>query len=361
MQELTTTMTTTSTPATFARLDGAPLSWERALAAWLTHLRSERTRATYAASVRAFWTVEGMPQTLDALTVEHLDAYAGALALRAEAVTEQAARLAPATVNLRLAALRSFLAFCRRRKWLAPDLTAEAIADALTGVRASVQRPYQVLDADELEALRYAASEDPWQAARAVALAVLAWGSGLRVAELVALNVGDILQDRGGAFLDVRSGKGRKQRQVPISEDVLALMVKYLRATGRELHRAADRGAPLFVSTPAAIRRTADRRLSVRHAQRIITEAAKRAGFDNVGKHISPHALRHSYALRVLSGDPTTGQEPAPLPAVSKLLGHSGVAVTGRYVNHFERADLQRYAPRLRSEVDGVAGHAGDC
>ncbi len=65
-------------------------------------------------------------------------------------------------------------------------------------------------------------------------------------------------------------------------------------------------------------------------------------------KRFTPHSLRHSYALDVLAGDPATGRAGAPLPAVTKLLGHSSVAVTGRYLAHFERRDLGAFAPSLR-------------
>jgi integrase len=93
-----------------------------------------------------------------------------------------------------------------------------------------------------------------------------------------------------------------------------------------------------------------------------VAAAAQRAGLLDAGRRITPHALRHSYALRLLLGDAEAGQEGAPLPAVSKLLGHSSVAVTGRYLDHFERRDLARYAPVLRRDGKGGgdADHAGD-
>jgi integrase len=125
----------------------------------------------------------------------------------------------------------------------------------------------------------------------------------------------------------------------------------YLEQTGRSIHRAADRETPLFLSRK---QRASAGRLCTRHARRIIEACAARAGLSQQ-KHITPHSLRHSYALRVLQGDRESGQEAAPLPAVSKLLGHASIAVTGKYLAHFERKDLAGYAPSLRKRTTVVS------
>lgn len=320
-----------------------PMTWERALDAWRLKLQSDTTRATYTSEVRCFFTVPGVP-TIAALDLDTLDAYAGALRLRGSKDAPPAERLAPSTVNLKLASLRSFLTFCRRRGWLSPLLTGEAIADSLQGLKASVQRPYQIVEGDELESMLDAAAAGKYDAPRALALVALALGAGLRVAELCTLDVGDLASDATGCYVDVRGGKGNKDRQVPISQDVYELVAAYLEATGRAVHRTADRGTPLLLSRKL---RSGAGRLTTRQARRIIIATAARAGL-GAHKRITPHALRHSYALRVLAGDPETGQAPAPLPAVSKLLGHSSVAVTGKYLAHFERKELGAFAPVLR-------------
>lgn len=321
-----------------------PMRWDDALGQWRAKLQSETTRATYCGQVRAFFTVRGVPQELPGLYVELLDAYAGMLRLRASKDAPPAERLAPSTVNLKLAALRSFLGFCRRRGWLSPTLTGEAISDALEGIRAHVQRPYQVVEGEEQADLLDAAAADTYDAPRALALIGLALGTGLRIAELVALDVGDLASDATGPYVDVRSGKGNKDRQVPIAPDVYELVAAYLATTGRAVHRTADRSTPLFLSRKC---KSGPGRLTTRQARRIIVGCAERAGIA-ARKRITPHALRHSYAIDVLSGDATAGRSGAPLPAVSKLLGHSSVAITGRYLAHFERRDLGAYAPSLR-------------
>jgi integrase len=327
----------------------SPVTWERALEVWRVKLQSETTRATYCGQVRAFARVPGVPE-LAVLDVDVLDAYAGALRMHASKEAPPAERLAPSTVNLKLAALRSFLSFCRRRGWLSPLLTGEAIHDALEGLRATVQRPYQIVEGDELGAMLDAAAANAYDAPRALALLALALGAGLRVAELCDLDVGDLASDATGCYVDVREGKGHKQRQVPIAQDVYELVAAYLTVTGRAVHRTADRGTPLFLSRKC---RSGAGRLTTRQARRVIVATAKRASVASPSlqhKRITPHALRHSYALDVLAGDPATGRAGAPLPAVTKLLGHSSVAVTGRYLNHFERRDLGAYAPSLRRQ-----------
>jgi integrase len=75
---------------------------------------------------------------------------------------------------------------------------------------------------------------------------------------------------------------------------------------------------------------------------------------------VLPHRLRHSYAFDLLAGDPEAGRAPAPLPVISKPLRHRSVAVTGRYLTHFERRDSsgatcrptpQRFGIGLRVDV----------
>lgn len=168
--------------------------------------------------------------------------------------------------------------------------------------------------------------------------------SAARLRSCQLLDVGDLASDATGCYVDVRSGKGNKQRQVPIAQDAYELVAAYLAATNRAVHRTADRGMPLFLSWKC---RAGSGRLTTRQARRITVGWAERAGLAE-RKRITPHTLRHSYAINVLGGNPEQGRTGAPLPTVSKLLGHASVAVTGRYLSHFERRDLGAFAPSLR-------------
>ncbi len=321
------------------------MTWERAVMLWRQRQRSLQTAATYASAVKPFLETPGIPAP-HLLTVGLLDAYASRQAFISDHHAPPGDRKAPATANLRIAALRSLLDFCRKRHWLSPDLTAEQIDDALQPVSGETRRPYEVIEAtDEFAAILRGAEQDQTDGARAVTLIALLLGTGLRISEAVALDVGDIAYDKVSCFVDVRQGKGRRRRQVPMSDDVYEIVLHYIAATGRSLHAAADRATPLFLSRK---QKTLSGRLSTRHARRIMVAAAARVGLngDHADKHITPHGLRHSYALDVLLGD--AERPPAPLPAVSKLLGHSSIAVTGRYLDHFVRRDLAAFAPKMR-------------
>lgn len=354
------TAAASSVASTPSRPPRASITWTRALKLWEERMRSEKTQATYLSHVCQFVReADGVP--LADLTSDLLGAYAGALTYRVEHETSgpkgKQPRLAPATVNLKLAALRSFLRFARLRGWLAPALTQDLISDALTGIRAKVKRPYQIVEGAEMDTLLDAADADPTNPARAVALVGLALGSGLRLAELCHLNVGDLATDATSCYVDVRQGKGHQDRQVPITDEVYALVLAYLKATGRTVWSTADRATPLFLSRNR--NNGAEGRLSERQAQIIVGACATRAGLPTRGKHITTHSLRHSYGIDVLKGDPENGRPSAPVPAVTKLMGHSSVAVTGRYLDHFERGELAAYAPKVRRShgaSDGVSG-----
>ncbi len=322
--------------------DNAPMPWQVALDTWArTKLQSERTREEYTKSVSRAFATPGMPGTLDALTIHHLDAYGGGLRSLAEVGAPPERRLAPSSVNAYLAALRSFLAFCRLRGWTPPALARESVADALADVKVVVKKPYEVVNADERERMLAAARAYGYEAERATAFVALLYGAGLRRAEACALEVGDIHVNGGErgdqAYVDVRDGKGRKQRQVPISASVLRELVRYLDATGRALHRRADRETPLFLRRAWEGDRA---RWHPEQARKCVAKVAARAGLPEAGKHITPHALRHSYAIDLLRAG-------APVPVVSKLLGHSSIAVTGRYLDHFALEEMARYAPSI--------------
>lgn len=145
------------------------------------------------------------------------------------------------------------------------------------------------------------------------ALLVTAYALGLRVSELLKLTVGDIDSQR--MIVHVRQGKGRKDRLIPLDEKLLAVLRDHWRACRppRWLFEGQKRGFPM----------------SVRQAQRICTNAAKRAG---LAKHVSMHTLRHSFATHMLEGG-------VDLRALQTVLGHKRVSTTDRY-NHVKRRDL---------------------
>lgn len=164
---------------------------------------------------------------------------------------------------------------------------------------------------------------------RELALVLVALGTGVRVAELCALDVQDLLDDAsGGLTVHVQQGKGGKDRMIPTRQEVAAAVDAYLQSTER------IRGSlgPLFM---AQDNNQCGTRLSTKTASRLIKELAERAG---IKKRISPHALRHTFAF-------TSYIYCRNLVAVQRLLGHATIATTQRYVNHLDQLDLRKAIP----------------
>jgi integrase/recombinase XerD len=233
-----------------------------------------------------------------------------------------AAPLTAAAVNLQLAALRAFLTFLADAG--AVSRSHELIRRTLAGLPSRVTRPYEVLSAAEMVRLLASVATRP----RDHALLMLMLGSGLRAAEVCRLKVGDLVTDDDGDLaVYVRQGKGRKDRTVPLAPAVAATLRGWLAASGKSPARLRDRDAYLFPGRNGA--------LTTQRLWQIVTEACGAAGIDT--KAISPHALRHTYALTAL-------RRGAGVKHVRDLLGHASVATTERYLDHLERADLKRHA-----------------
>jgi integrase/recombinase XerD len=161
------------------------------------------------------------------------------------------------------------------------------------------------------------------------ALVALALGAGLRASELTGAKVGDVTSDDDGAdWLRVVQGKGRKDRMIPLSPDAAQVARKYI------AQRKAKRDDYLFDS-----RQGESGRMTAARVWQIITSAVKAAG---INKQLSPHSLRHRYAIGRLKA----GASPA---IVQKLLGHSSLSTTQRYIDHLDLADLRQWAAPLPS------------
>ncbi len=134
----------------------------------------------------------------------------------------------------------------------------------------------------------------------------LMYGSGLRLSEVHDLNLADILLDEGWVSV---TGKGNKQRQVPLVQQSIAAIRTYLP------HRTANGNeTALFTNQRGS-------RLSQRQIQNRLREWALKQGSP---QHLSPHMLRHSYASHLL-------QSARDIRAVQELLGHSNLSTTQIY------------------------------
>jgi len=222
-------------------------------------------------------------------------------------------RLHPATIGRKLAAIRAFY------RWLVREGALER--DPSAGL-AAPKRPLRLprpLSVDDCAALVEADRAPPREAAgadpatlRDRALVELLYGAGLRVGEVVALDVRDVdLLAR-----EVRvMGKGSKERVVPLPEAARAALGAWLESRRRPGYQAE----PLFVSLAGG---AAARRLGERAVRRLL---AKRAAAAGVADRVHPHRLRHSYATHLLDMG-------ADLRAIQELLGHASLSTTQRYL-----------------------------
>ena len=216
------------------------------------------------------------------------------------------------TRNLRLTAIRSLFTFASLRH---PE-HANTIARVLAiPPKRHQQRTITYLSAPEAAALINAPDGARWEGRRDRTLLTLAIYTGLRVSELTGMDCGDITLGTG-ANVRCRHSKGRKQRAVPLITPVRPLLAAWL------AERAGQPNDPLFPT------RSGRRLSSDAIAQRVNTHAATAAiNCPSLnGKHLHPHALRHSCAMSLLqAGVDTT--------VIALWLGHADVRSTDPYIH----------------------------
>ena len=217
--------------------------------------------------------------------------------------------LAPSSVNRTLAAVRGLHRFALKEQYAATDP-----ATGLHGPQTGLSLP-KALSINQVEMLLEAASQaEPAVALRDRAFIELAYATGARVSELTQLAADDIAVGTDITFVTV-TGKGRKQRLIPIGGPALEAVEAYLVRCRPHLASRAQHG------TTALFLNKRGRALSRQSAWQIISEAAQRAQLDVA---ISPHTLRHSFATHLLEGG-------ADVRVVQELLGHASVNTTQIY------------------------------
>jgi integrase/recombinase XerC len=231
-----------------------------------------------------------------------------------------------ASVARKLSALRGFTRFLRREGLIESDPAALAV---------SPRREQKVpahLSVDEMSQLLETPDTAGALGRRDRAILELFYASGLRLGELVGLDLDDVnLNARMVRVL----GKGAKERQVPFNTTTETAIRRWLRDRTLMV-RAGVAGDPLFLNARGG-------RLTGRSVERLVaryvTQCSTRLG-------ISPHALRHSFATHLL-------QRGADLRAIQELLGHVQLSTTQRYthVNVAQLLDVYRKAhPRAKRE-----------
>lgn len=237
--------------------------------------------------------------------------------VRAFAAAEHASGMAPRSIQRRLSAVRSFYEYLMRE--------GQAKSNPALEVRApkSKKRLPATLDTDQMARLLDFRSSDSLSA-RDKAMMELFYSSGLRLGELVGLEISAVdLKDKTVRVL----GKGSKTRIVPIGRHAIEALKKWLEERAALTRRAP---APPSAAGGAVFVGKSGRRLSVRAVQLRVGMWARRQG---LSMHVHPHMFRHSFATHLLesSGD---------LRGVQELLGHADISTTQVYTH----LDFQRLA-----------------
>jgi integrase/recombinase XerC len=214
-----------------------------------------------------------------------------------------ASRYARRSIQRALAALRALARHLKRRRAIRSDPTL-----GLTAPRPERRLP-SFLTRREIDSLFSVSVEAGELELRDRAILETLYGTGIRLSELVSLNVGDV--DAIGGLIRVM-GKGRKQRIVPLGRGAAGAIADYLRA-GDGGRQTDD---PLFLNARGS-------RLGGRSVQRIV---ARRLAQVSEARRLSPHVLRHTFATHMLNAG-------ADLRAVQELLGHASLSSTQIYTH----------------------------
>jgi site-specific recombinase XerD len=228
------------------------------------------------------------------------------------------------TQNYHLIALRGFLKFCAKRD--IPALAPEKIELARTK-----RKQVTFLNEDELSRMFLQPDIQTEAGLRDRAILELLFSSGLRVSELVGLDIDHINLKRREFMV---RGKGQKDRPIFISPAAAEWVQAYL-------DERQDNTRPLFIrySGRKGVDTSGDyQRLTVRSVQRLVARYALLAG---ITKQVSPHTLRHSFATDLVMNG-------ADLRSVQAMLGHSNIATTQIYT-HLTDPHLKSVHERFHS------------
>jgi integrase/recombinase XerD len=242
-------------------------------------------------------------------------------------------RYRASSVARALAAVRTFHGFLLRE---GDTDVNPAQGVARPKVPRNLPRPLPLAD---VEAMLAAPGEGDVVGLRDRAILETLYGAGVRISELVGLDVDDVDLEEGSVRV---FGKGSKERLVPLGRFATRAIEGYLTRARPALARAGS-GAAMFLNQRGG-------RLTRQGAAKILSAAARRAG---IKKRVTPHTLRHSFATHLLEGG-------ADVRVVQELLGHATLTttqiytlVTGdrlreEYFSAHPRARLQGRAPKAR-------------
>lgn len=235
------------------------------------------------------------PEEIDKITIRH---FLGMLREEGYAAKSSARKLA---------VLKSFFKYCLKRQWLTVN-PAYSIKSPKTGKSLPT-----VLSEEQMQRLFDSLEVTDFVSARDAAMLELFYGCGLRISELVDLNMDHLDWQRRHLMV---LGKGNKQRLLPVGKKTLDALELYLDHREKEIgnYEQAD---PLFISSR-------NQRISVRNVRLRIEKYLVQVS-DGAKKN-SPHVLRHSFATHLVD-------EGADLESVRMFLGHESLSTTQIYTH----------------------------
>lgn len=210
---------------------------------------------------------------------------------------------ATSTISRNLASIRSFYQYLAKNNVIEHDPTIE-----LESPRVEKKLP-QILSTKEVELLLEQPKCTDLKGYRDKAMLELLYATGIRVSELINLNVSDINFDVGF----VRCNKGNKERIIPIGSLAMKALMDYMNKARKNMVKYSEEKA-LFVNVNG-------RRLTRQGFWKIIKLYKNQA---KIGKDITPHTLRHSFAAHLLENG-------ADLRSIQEMLGHSDISSTQIY------------------------------
>jgi integrase/recombinase XerC len=266
---------------------------------------SEHTRKAYLTDLEEYGAFLAGPQngsaqkTIRDAPTESIRAYLAHLHGR---------KLKKSSINRKVSSLRAFYKYLLR--------TGVMKNNPAQGIQTPKMEKYMpvFLSVDEAFELLNAAGDDRSASGlRDRAMLELFYSSGLRLAELAGLNTEDV--NFNAALVKLR-GKGKKERIVPVGAKALEAIQRYLSATEnlRKENTVDLLNGALFLNVRG-------KRITTRSIARIVDAATNKSG---IGRKISPHALRHSFATHLLEAG-------ADLRSIQEMLGHESLSTTQRY------------------------------
>lgn len=247
-------------------------------------------------------------QTIPAASVDELVKSADVNTIRRYMAELTQHQYCKSTTARKLATLRSFYKFMVKRNYL----TSNPVVSIKTPKQE--KKLPKFLEYEQVVRLLNTPPVNTWLGARDRAMLEVLYSTGMRVSELVALNMDDV--DFLGEVIHVR-GKGKKERLCPIGSSALQAIQNYIEFRNRRMSNDSNFDSKVLFANKHG------KRLSTRSVRRKMDKYLTEAGLD---PSISPHTLRHSFATHMLNNG-------ADLRSVQELLGHQSLSTTQIYTH----------------------------